>query len=188
MSQTSSLPDYAAINAVFFAEKADLNVSQVHGLICGFIAATGGELNERLENLFGKNHPPQVSQILKQVIEASYHEMTDFSFEFALLLPDDETDINIRTENLGLWCQGFLTGLEQCNISIQHHEENDLGEALNDLIEISQVSYGDITLTEEDETSYFELVEYVRLSALLIFQELQKPHNPSDQNTTEPLH
>lgn len=176
MTQISSLPDYAEINAALHAAKTNLNAAQTHGMLCGLIAATGGQLNEPWDKLlFGNKKIADVSDMLQQLLEISYHQMSEFSFEFNLLLPDDDADINFRTENLGLWCQGFLTGLEKGNVPLKNRPESEVTEALNDILAISQVSFGDITDSEEDETAYFELVEHVRLAALMIFQELCGP-------------
>ena len=81
--------------------------------------------------------------------------MNQFSFEYNLLLPNDDTDINVRAEALGIWCQGFLTGLQQAEISLEKHANTELTDAIKDITEIAQISYGDIPSTDEDETAYF---------------------------------
>ena len=99
--------------------------------------------------------------------------MSEFSFEFTLLLPEDTADINFRTEALGLWCQGFLTGLNQSKIPIEEITSPEVTDALNDIMEVAQVEFGDIPSTDEDETAYYELVEYVRLVVLMVYHELK---------------
>ena len=124
--------------------------------------------------------------LLKQIYEATYHQLSEFSFEFRLLLPEDDADINVRAESLGLWCQGFLLGLEQSHVSLQNHPKEEVKEALDDIIEIAKITFGDIPTNDEDETAYFELVEYVKLSALMIFHELhvsQPEEIDSDDDT-----
>ncbi len=140
-------------------------------------------MDHRLEkSILGKNKNPKYRESLQQLYEISYHQMSEFSFEFALLLPDDDININARTEALSLWCQGFLTGLKKSNVPIENREESDVTETINDILEIAQVKYGDIAEDDEDETAYFELIEYVRLGVLMIFQDLK---NNSDENTGE---
>ena len=89
-----------------------------------------------------------------------------------MLLPNDKTDINLRTEALGSWCQGFLSGLKQCHIPLENREPGDITDTLSDITEIAKVNFGDIKTTDEDEMAYFELVEYVRLAVLMLFHEL----------------
>ena len=185
MNETPALPDYSEVSAALIEMQSDYNPSQIHGLFCGYICATSGKINREWEKLlFGKHQDHPAKAQMQQLYEISYHQMSEFSFEFSLLLPDDNTDINARAEALGLWCQGFLTGLEQSTVSIQKHPDSEIQDALHDLVEIAQVNFGDMSDSDEDETAYFELVEYVRLSALMIFHELKKsnPNAASDEN------
>src|SRR5579872_3137571 len=178
MTQNPSLPSYADIADLLVAAKSSFHPAEVHGLLCGHIAGTSGKMDNRLEKLvLGKNKNPEYREVLQQLYETSYHQISEFSFEFTLLLPADDSNINALTEALALWCQGFLTGLQQTNIPVQNREESDITETINDFIEIAQVNYGDIADDDEDETAYFELVEYVRLGALMIFQDLKSMNN-----------
>ncbi|MEO8402091.1 MAG: UPF0149 family protein [Gammaproteobacteria bacterium] len=189
MSAISSIPGYNELADSLSEAKSSLNPSQVHGLLCGYICATTGINDNRWEKtVLGKQHNPECRELLQQLYETTYHQMSEFSFEFSMLLPNDDTDINFRTEALGLWCQGFLTGLEQSQIAIQNREDSELGETLNDIIEIAQVSFGDISDDDEDEMAYFELVEHVRLGALMIFEELKANNPKSNPDENDVLH
>lgn len=171
---TSSLPSFTELADALLTAESHFHPSQVHGLFCAFICANP----DSPDNLWKKvlPHPkkhPAAQALLKDLHENSYHHMSQFSFEFSLFLPDDDTDINSRTESLGLWCQGFVAGLEQSGMPTQNQPPSEVADAINDLIEIAQVSYEDLTESDEEETAYFELVEYVRLAVLMIFHELK---------------
>jgi hypothetical protein len=174
MTHTQALPDYSDVAEMLLAAKSTFHPAEVHGLLCGHIAGTSGEMSPALQKLIlGKSKNAEYKAELQQLYEMSYHAMSEFSFEFTLLLPDDGSNINTRTEALGLWCQGFLTGLQQANVPLQNREDSDVTETINDFLEISQVNYGNIADDDEDETAWFELVEYVRLGVLLIFNDLK---------------
>lgn len=181
MSTIPALPTYKEVTSALKNTPAKYHAAQVHGLMCGLICATSGKNDDHWQKQFLTEENKKSVEILQQLYETSYHQLSDFSFEFVLLLPEDTTDINQRAESLGLWCQGFLTGLEQGNVPITNRPMSEVTEAINDLVEISQVNYGDIAENDEDETAYFELVEYVRLAVLMIFQEL-RPVTPPAQN------
>lgn len=177
MQTTSLLPSYAELTDVLNKTHVNSNAAQVHGLLCGFICGIPEGKNKIWEEvIFGSNSKKnkETSEILQQLYETSYHQLSEFSFEFSLLLPDDDENINLRAEALGSWCQGFLTAIEYSKIPLQEQEEgsNEITEALDDLTEIAQIDFDEITTNEEDETAYFELTEYVRLTILMIFQEL----------------
>jgi uncharacterized protein YgfB (UPF0149 family) len=61
---------------------------------------------------------------------------------------------------------------------------------LDDITEISEINFGDIAENDEDESAYFELVEYVRLSVLMIFHELKIDAAPTliNENETPLIH
>src|SRR3990167_4483117 len=141
-----SLPNFEELQTALTKANVAFHPSQVHGLLCGYISATSGmKTIHFLEKIiFGKKKSLPCRELLQHIYETSYHQMSEFSFEFSLLLPDDTADINSRTEALGLWCQGFLTGLERSNISIRKQEKSELADTLNDIVEIAKVSYGDI--------------------------------------------
>jgi len=181
MSYTTQLPSYTELTEALQKTQSEFDAAQVHGLLCGFICGTSGELDAQWEKLVaGSKKNSNTHVLLQELYETSYHQLSEFSFEFSLLLPDDGNDINTRTESLGLWCQGFLAGLRQANVQIENREPSEMTEALDDIIEIAQVSYGDISENEDDESAYFELLEYVRLAVLMIYHELKSDNLPAD--------
>lgn len=189
MSTASTLPTYSAVTSALKQTPGKFNASQVHGLFCALLCTNSSKDNSQWQKIVMCDEKNQKSQdILQELYENSYHQMSEFSFEFALLLPNDTKDINTRTEALGLWCQGFLAGLKQSHIRITHREPGEVTDALNDLTEIAQVTYGDIPASEEEETAYFELVEYVRLAILMIFHELKTDSLQKDPGENDLLH
>lgn len=172
MTDVPSLPSFTEVKNAL--KKSNFHPSTAHGIMCGLICALSKkEVDwESLLHLDKKNKKAQ--ELLQLVCDVSFKQMNEFSFEFSLLLPSDKIDINVRTESLGLWCQGFLTGLQHGHVPLSGRDPGEVTEALQDLVEIAQVNFGEITQNEEDESAYFELVEYVRLAILMIFQELSE--------------
>lgn len=181
MSLSPSLPSYTEITTALQSAETPFLPAQIHGYICGLLCGTSGKMDNSWQNAFIENKKNRAArEILQQLSETSYHLISEFSFEFTLMLPEDKIDINLRTEALGSWCQGFITGLKQSHVPIENREASEMTDALNDLIEIAKVSFGDIKSNDEDEMAYFELVEYVRLAVLMIFHELNTP-SPEDK-------
>lgn len=177
---TESLPKYTVLNKSIQKFLPNGNAAQLHGLLCGYLSATGNVDNNSWEELIPElKNNEKAKELLEDILEKSYLQLNEFSFEFKLILPDEKTNINMRAEGLGLWCQGFLTGLELNDVAIENREPDQVSEVIDDLIEISQISFGEIAENEEDESAYVELVEYVRLSVLMIFQELNSNDDAS---------
>ena len=94
--------------------------------------------------------------------------MEDEEFDFHPLLPDDEVEIAVRTDELANWCKGFLAGFAQVN---QSQVGQDSSEILRDLAAIAEASVDEDVEEDESEGSYIEIVEYVRFATLNIYME-----------------
>lgn len=185
MTQIATLPSYSDLTTIFQKIQPNSHVAQIHGLLCGSLCSKiDNEIDLWKEVFPNIKKSRKGQQALKEIYETSYHQLSEFSFEFELLLPNDQVDINVRAEALGLWCQGFLTGLDQAHITIQNRPDDEVKEALDDIVDIAKINFGDIASNDEDEQAYFELLEYVRLSVLMIFHEIKNTptENESDDN------
>ncbi len=189
MNQTVTLPSYADTTEALQNMESDIPSAEAHGLLCGIICTTRGKIDMGWEKLLsGAQKNQQSVELLRQLYGVSFQQLTDFSLDFALLLPNDEADINERAEALGIWCQGFLTGLQQNPQIIEDSASPEVTEALNDITEIAQINYGDITDTDEDEKAYLELVEYVRLAVLMLYQEFNANMQSDEASESNALH
>lgn len=55
---------------------------------------------------------------------------------------------------------------------------------MNDVIEIAKMNYEAVVASEEDEAAYVELVEYVRMAVILIYQDLRESESPERTSKT----
>ena len=78
-----------------------------------------------------------------------------------------------RTEALSQWCAGFLYGLALGGFREDVEMPGDVTEVMKDIYEISRARFAYEDPQEADETAYMEIVEYVRMSTLLLYEELQ---------------
>lgn len=184
-----ALPDYDELFDALLKTKLKLHPAEAHGLCCGMLC--GGEGTENTEPAWEKiitgsgkrddedqktkspkqKTTKQIHQLLTELYEITKKELDEFLFEFELLLPNDSQNLSERAEALTLWCQGFLTGLKVMNIPIPEHHHDDVSEAINDIVEIAKMNYEDVVESEEDEAAYVELVEFVRMAVVLIYQD-----------------
>jgi len=173
-----SLPTYKDLNKALSQTTLKLHPSELHGLICGILC---GDLNTHSAWETFKISSQEIvqTQILKDVFDVSALELNEWLFDFQLILPLDAEELPIRAEALTLWAQGFLTGLKHVHVQIVDRPPSDMTEAIHDLIEIAKMNYEEVISSEEDETAYVELVEYVRMAVILIYQDMR------DQNNTK---
>jgi uncharacterized protein len=169
-----SLPNYSELEWALDKTTLKLHPSQVHGLISGILSGnTDGNVAWE-ELVTGGKDPAKTQEVLQHLYDATSKQLEDFLFEFQVIMPEDEDDLKDRAEALTLWCQGFLTGLKFVNITIVDRKPSEMTEAINDIIEIAKMNYEDVVSSEEDEAAYVELVEFVRLAAILIYQDMRE--------------
>ncbi len=120
-----------------------------------------------------------VLQLYKDTVE----QLEDGNAVFELLLPDDDDSLHERIETLSHWCQNYLSGLGQSGLSGDAPLAADVSEAMRDIAAIAMADSGNSddeldpyasSIDEQDEASFFELVEYVRVAVTLIYAEIQQ--------------
>ncbi|MDP5909391.1 UPF0149 family protein [Pseudomonas aeruginosa] len=154
---------YSAFSSLLAEAAMPVSPAELHGHLLGR-GLLGGAPGERLK--------AALSGLLGMVRQ-------DFSageVAVVMLLPDDETPLAQRTEALGQWCQGFLAGF-----GLTAREGSLTGEAeevLQDMAAIAQVQ-GQLEDSEDGETDYMEVMEYLRVAPLLLFAECGKPLEPA---------
>ncbi|MGB5517136.1 MAG: YecA family protein [Gammaproteobacteria bacterium] len=180
----NQLPEISALDELLYRIDASMNAAEAHGALCGMLCARGTvELSEWIDHVIGEQEQGgsllhDVVHALSQLHESTLVMMNDATGEFRLLLLDDDDALPERVETLAAWCQGFIFGLAAGGIRQDSELPEDTAELLKDMVEISRATHevddGAVTeIEEEDEVAYMEIEEYVRMGALLIFEELQ---------------
>lgn len=186
-SETSKL-DFASTQAVITTDSIQSHASEIHGVLTGLVCAgfTFEEQSyiEMLNDLFnnGERFPNAVILVIKQMYSELWADILDDAYAFQLMLPDDDDSIVERGHALGKWVQGFNLGfgLQQKNSPVTSSE---VKEVLTDFAEIANLS-DEMEEDEDTEQAYFEISEYVRISALLCFTELGS--SPTTVGNTKP--
>ncbi|TAK77053.1 MAG: hypothetical protein EPO11_03215 [Gammaproteobacteria bacterium] len=184
-----SLPTYAQLDQALAKTALKLHPSQVHGLVCGILSGNPHSTTAWEELITGGKESAKTHTVLQGLYDVSAKQLDAFLFEFQLLLPVDSAPLPQRAEALTLWCQGYLTGLKVVGIDIVGREPSEMTEAINDIIEIAKMNYEEVVASEEDEVAYVELVEHVRMAAILIYQDLREQDTTKkSSNSSHHLH
>lgn len=179
MSSDYPLPSYLTIEEALQILQIPLTAGECHGLICG-LYCTNSDCDAILATLYAQsdqedNNEPLIhtsQNDLKELCQMTAHQFADANFGFQLLMPNDEQNLAERSAAIGLWCQGFISGLGEGNINIGQDFKAELQELIADLTEISKIDSNSLNNDEEDEVNFTELVEYVRVAALTIHADL----------------
>lgn len=184
------------LDPVEFDELADLFVelkvfsspSELHGLLCGQLA--GGKSFDESAWLSGaatfleqeRFESDSAKTLLLEMYAITRQQFMADGFELMMILPDDDNDIAERAENLGRWCLGFVTGFGAARTGVSE----DARETLEDLEQITQIDDEGLEADEENEQDLMQLVEYVRMAAIMLYTEVHTESQQADPESVPP--
>ncbi len=172
------MPGYNTLASVLTQQGVGMTPAEMHGLISGLIC--GGSHNNNWQTLVhdltneGMAFSQTLAQPLQEMHEAIGNSLEDEGFLFQLYLPEDD-DITVfdRADALAGWVNHFLLGLGVAQPKIGQ-VKGETGEAIDDLRTIAQLGYDEDEDQEELEQSLEEVIEYVRVAALLCHDTLTR--------------
>ncbi len=170
------------------------DAAQVHGLLASRLAVAGTEAGFGWLQLVLEGTDPsnalreECEALLSTLFERTGSALSARLSEFTPLLPDDAATTEQRAEALGRWCEGYLHGL----VSAEHGDElrarlsaEPIADIIKDMLQITRATAEGID-DEESEEAYMQLVEYLRVSVQLVFEELEDLRKPPD--SAEAIH
>jgi len=180
------LPDYVDLTLALERVGITAEVSEAHGSFCGAAVLLGPHagavwLKEILGDVDSQSPArAEAGKLLAQVALSSFAMLEAGEMAFEPLLPDDDEPLEQRTDCLALWCQGFMRGVALGNQGNTDTIKTVFGsdvakEIFADFIEITRAvaESGDVEkdYSDEGERAFAELIEYVRVSAQLVFED-----------------
>ncbi|WP_380180351.1 YecA family protein [Kalamiella sp. sgz302252] len=171
MSLSNTMPGYDALASALTQQGVGMTPAEMHGLISGILC--GGNKDNSWQTLVhdltneGMAFSQSLAQPLQQLHQGIGDTLEDEGFLFQLYLPEDD-DITVfdRADALAGWVNHFLLGLGVSQPKLDK-VKGETGEAIDDLRTIAQLGYDEDEDQEELEQSLEEVIEYVRVAALL---------------------
>jgi uncharacterized protein YgfB (UPF0149 family) len=152
--------------------------SEIQGLCLGIIC-TGRQQGPEYwytqieKTLLGEevSHlPSDYAQLLQTLLKTCFQALTHPHFELALLLPDDTMPMEVRLKAISDWSKGFIYGLGLGSPEPAVWSQPNIKEALEDIAQIQAIDTQPVE-NDDSEKDYIELVEYLKIAAILIFEE-----------------
>ncbi len=160
----------------------DSGASEAHGILCGLACRGIKEAGmDSMIYLFQTNDRTQ-REILTGLFGLILRDLSSEEFSFKLLLPDDQSPVERRIEELANWCQGFLQGLCHDGTAVTESDcqTESVSEIVKDVLEITHIDIYQVPESKERSEKYlFEIEEYLRVSVQIVYDEL---------NLAPPLH
>ena len=167
---------YTQLLAILDLAGLEITPSEVHGIVSGAIA----------NHLKSGQSPPLLTLIepqakssdsrflpLLEMSQALYRDTSDALFDSAetydLLLPAEDSPLDIRASELACWCKGYMLGLLHNNAFSLDQLPGQGAEIARDILQISEAAAGSDAEDEED-WALAELHEYVKVGSQLLFE------------------
>lgn len=189
------VPSYDQVATLLSTYGDAMSVPECHGVLCGMVSANpaldgntwatrmlSGDLDGALANGAAVTVDDADKATLKALFDDTLLQMNDPELAFQLLLPDEDEGLEGNTAALADWCEGYLYGLSLGGIQSFDGCTPEVQEFCGDLVEISHITFeaGD---EGDSEAALFEIVEYVRMGTLMVYEEL---NNPTAAQTPRP--
>ena len=156
---------------------APVAAAEAHGTLCGALALDASyDAEHWLLGLVPAGSADPEALRSRHLLETAYSETREAlagdEMDFAPLLPPDDVPLEQRVAALAAWCCGFLYGLGGAGQQPPAGLPETVREVIDDFDEISRATVGSEEPEESNEESYAELVEYLRASTQLVYDEL----------------
>lgn len=166
---------YKAFATLLASGGHPVSPAELHGMLLGRSCAGAGFDTESwfadASILLETEPQDNVRQALVGLQEMVKGELTSDDMTVVLLLPGDDEPLTERAAALGQWCQGFLSGFGLA--AGDRVISPEATEVLQDLAAIAQVQDA-LEESEDGESDYMEVMEYLRVAPLLLFTECAK--------------
>lgn len=189
MSESTSA--YTAFVNLLVSQGQHFSPAELHGLLVGHSCAGAGfTVDAWLENaaqLFDGEIPATLQPALVGLQDMLKTEIcAEDCLAITLLLPGDDDALTLRSQALGEWCQGFLSGFGGSIGSKKLSDE--AREILEDYIAVAQIIEPEGDDNSTDETSFMEVSEYLRMTAVYLFTECNPPAVPAAKPEQPAIH
>jgi len=152
-----------------------IDVAELHGFFTGLLCFKDEIILTDWEFQLGEETDPseehkQAVIVFQKLLDAIEQQLRSTEFEFSLLLPADEIPLKQRLQALQDWSQGFLYGV---GLSKSRNDRFNIieQEFINDVATFSHRLLNDCIETDDNETAYIELVEYLRAGVFNLYEE-----------------
>jgi len=163
---------------------------EAHGIICGRLCAEGASADPRwMAHILGDEPRAEAvgrcDAVLHALLERTERDLDAQQLALRLVLPGDNEPLTARTEALGEWCQGFLLGFALTGFHDVSVLSGEAQEFLRDVREIARVDADAASEgSEEDESAFAEVVEYLRVGLMVVYEETRASSDMSPSSET----
>ena len=186
MSSLESL-DYADCFDAMRRCNLPFSPAEAHGIAVGLLAGAVTAPEEQWAAATGEELDPndvlaqECRACLQRLWQATMEQLRDLEFGMQLFLPPPGLPDHDAREALRDWVQGFLYGFGLTGEAGAGSRLSPEGqEALRDFYEIGNMEMAEEAPDEEEQQALAEIEEYVRVAAMLIYEDMHAPRSTGE--------
>lgn len=170
--ETTTDPNHDLFHEVLARSSLDPSPSEAQGMLCGLLCGGAADpLAAWLTQLLPAEIPfARYQAALQPLVHSLHHALTDPELGFELGLPDDNRPLRERATALYDWVRGFLFAVGVLGVTERDLPEQ-MREILHDFTEFTRIDFDQLDDDEENEQALADVIEFVRVAALLIHDE-----------------
>jgi len=159
------------------------NAAELQGALCGLLCLDSqANRIDWYKSLYDDIAPDDQEILdLTALFDQTVQSLNSLDFDLQLTLPDDNAPLPSRILAMSDWCQGLVYGLGSSGLTDDNELSEDCQEYIADAVKISQISDEVLEDSNEEETNFEELVEYLRMGLFVLYNELQPVDPTTDQ-------
>jgi uncharacterized protein YgfB (UPF0149 family) len=167
---------FSAVSGALREAGARIDAAEAHGSLCAMTCLLGAAAEDPwlVETLGSKFPAGGGLEALRSLARATAAALEAGDMSLVLVLPADDAPIDVRARGLAEWCHGFGHGLVAAGLDSVGAASAApvVREVLDDFAELSRAGVDADDAGEAGEDAWSELVEFVRVSVQLVFDEL----------------
>lgn len=166
-------PDYAMMRQLLRSSLPGISPAMLHGLISGLLSSGAPDIDaDDVATALDEELADVVVKLVDQLVQLTREQLAQSDYTFQLLLPNDDERMKARVIALGEWCEAFTTGFSAGFAQPESVLGTEGRESLTDIGQLAGLLDSASETDEDEEADFMELVEYVRMAAAALYQQL----------------
>ena len=173
--------DHDLLNQALRNCGASWSAAQAHGLLSSRLAVAGARgVAESLGQVLDSSSETdalrkECEDMLAALWQSTHMVFSERMSAFEPLLPDENDNPKSRTEAVAQWSEGYLHGLVSGEHDAALRERlgaEPVADIIKDMLQITRATVDADDDEATNEEAFVEIVEYLRIAAQLIYEEL----------------
>lgn len=171
--------NYETLSQCALESSLSIHESELHGIISALCVAHGQLDAAQIPTIMDEILPVQLNHdALVRFYRATFDALDEANLSYQLLI-DNDSPLSERVEAVSFWVNGFIHVFEKFGFWESQCDPQLLPEVRDDFEEIAKIDKNvNEAQTEENEEALMQILEYLRIATLQMFEYTQCSTQP----------